>query len=110
MVTPENIDAIGSEIAIRWSDGSEDFFPMHLLRRYSPSAENQGETDLLGKPLFIPEEKDVSSVTVTRWEPVGGYALLFHFSDGHRTGIYAFDYLKKVAEAIRLETGGEDAV
>ena len=83
---------------------------MHLLRRYSPSAENQGEKDLLGKPLFIPEEKDVSDVTVTRWEPVGGYALLFHFSDGHCTGIYAFDYLKKVAEAIRLETGGEDAV
>lgn len=110
MITPESVDAIGNEIAIRWSDGSEDFFPMHQLRRFSPSAENQGEKDLLGQPVFTPEEKDFSSVTVTQWVPVGGYALLFHFSDGHRTGIYAFDYLKKVAETIRLEAGGEDAV
>lgn len=110
MVAPEKIDAIGDEIAIRWSDGSEDYYPMHLLRRYSPSAENMGEKDLLGKAVFEPEAKDFSDIKVTNWEPVGGYALLFHFSDGHRTGIYAFDYLKKIAQAIRLETGGENAV
>ena len=109
MVAPEQIDVIGNEIGIRWSDGSEDFYPMHLLRRYSPSAENQGEKDLLGKAIFEPEERDFSDVTVTGWEPVGGYALLFQFSDGHRTGIYAFDYLKKVAEEIRMESGGGGA-
>ena len=110
MVAPEKIDAIGDEIAILWSDGSEDYYPMHLLRRYSPSAENMGEKDLLGNAIFEPKEKDHSDVKVTNWESVGGYALLFHFSDGHRTGIYAFDYLKKVAQAIRLETEGEDTV
>ncbi|MDA0811929.1 MAG: DUF971 domain-containing protein [Verrucomicrobia bacterium] len=110
MVSPEKIDAIGNEIAIRWSDGSEDYYPMHLLRRYSPSAENQGEKDLLGHSIYTPKENDVSGVTVTNWAPVGSYAILFHFSDGHRTGIYAFDYLKKIAEAIRLETEGDDAV
>lgn len=110
MVVPEQIDAIGNEIGIRWSDGSEDFYPMHLLRRFSPSAENQGEKDLLGQAIFEPAKRDFSAVTVTGWEPVGGYAVLFQFSDGHRTGIYAFDYLKQLAESIRLETDGEDAV
>jgi DUF971 family protein len=101
MLTPDKVEAIGSEIAIRWSDGTEDFYAMDALRRYSPSAENQGERDLLGEAVFEPEERDFTGVTVTGWEPVGGYAVLFHFSDGHRTGIYAFDYLKKVAETIR---------
>jgi len=101
MPVPERIDAIGNEIAIRWNDGSEDFYPMDLLRRFSPSAENQGEKDLLGQAIFKPEARDFTGVTVKGWEPVGGYAVLFHFSDGHRTGIYGFDYLKKISDAIR---------
>jgi DUF971 family protein len=36
-------------------------------------------------------------VLVTGWQPVGGYAIQFEFSDGHRTGLYAFDYLKSLA-------------
>jgi len=30
---------------------------------------------------------------------VGGYAIRFDFSDGHRTGLYSFDYLKRLAAA-----------
>ena len=29
-----------------------------------------------------------------RVAPVGNYALQFEWSDGHKTGIYAFDYLR----------------
>ena len=101
MLVPEKIDSIGKEIAILWRDGSEDYYPMEVLRRYSPSAENQGEKDLLGQAIFEPKERDFTGVTVTGWEPVGGYAILFHFSDGHRTGIYPFDYLKKISESTK---------
>ena len=31
------------------------------------------------------------------WEQVGNYALRFDFSDGHRTGLYSFDYLRVLA-------------
>ena len=31
---------------------------------------------------------------------VGGYALLFTFSDGHRTGIYPYAYLKDLGRTI----------
>lgn len=30
--------------------------------------------------------------------PVGRYALQFIWSDGHRTGIYPFEYLRRIAE------------
>ena len=29
-------------------------------------------------------------------EPVGNYALNFRWSDGHSTGIYTFEYLRKI--------------
>ena len=36
----------------------------------------------------------VKGVRMTGAEAVGGYALRFAFSDGHDTGIYAFDWLR----------------
>ena len=92
------IQLIGEEVAVRWDDGSDDFYRMDRLRSLSPSAETQGEKDLLGKPISPTEEgRDFSGVRVTGWNPVGGYAIQFHFSDGHNTGIYSFDYLKEIA-------------
>jgi|TARA_B100001093_G_scaffold519261_1_gene607420 DUF971 family protein len=93
-----DIQIIGNEVAIRWADGSDSFYKMDRLRALSPSAETQGENDLLGKPISDNEKgKDFSGVTVTGWQPVGGYALQFHFSDGHKSGIYTYDYLQEIA-------------
>jgi len=36
-------------------------------------------------------------VVVQGWAQVGNYALRFEFSDGHRTGLYSYDYLRKLA-------------
>ena len=97
MIAPDNIQMIGDEIAIRWSDGTEDFYPMEHLRTKSPSAENVGERDLTGQLHGGTEQTSYPGVRVTGWQPVGGYAIQFEFSDGHRTGLYAFDYLKSIA-------------
>ena len=99
MIIPEHIEAIGSEIGIRWSDGSESYYPMEKLRAWSPSAENVGERDLLGRQIGgHVGPKEFPGVTVTGWRLIGGYAIQFDFSDGHNTGLYGFDYLKKLAE------------
>jgi DUF971 family protein len=97
MQTPANIQLIGREIAIGWSDGVETYFPMELLRAASPSAENIGERDILGNQYGGDGPKQFPGVTVLGWEPVGNYALRFTFSDGHGSGLYTFDYLRKLA-------------
>ena len=97
MVTPADIQSIGNELAIRWSDGTEDYYLMHRLRALSPSAETTGERDLLGKKFGGEENRDYSGVTVKAWQIVGGYALALAFSDGHKTGIYSWQYLKDIA-------------
>ena len=97
MVSPENIQAIGSEIAIRWSDSSEDYYSMERLRALSPSAETTGERDLLGNKFGGEPERDYPGVRVNAWQIVGGYAIAFAFTDGHRTGIYSYQYLKDIA-------------
>lgn len=96
--TPVNIQLIGNEVAIIWSDGTETYFPMEDLRTASPSAQNIGERDILGNQYGGDGPKKFPGVTVTGWEQVGNYAIRFDFSDGHRTGLYSYDYLRQLAE------------
>lgn len=100
MHSPKTIQAIGTDIAIVWEDSVESYYPMEILRAASPSAENRGEPDVLGNIIGGSDQKEFPGVTVTGWVPVGGYALQFHFSDGHQTGLYSFSYLRGLAEAI----------
>ncbi|MBL9207686.1 MAG: DUF971 domain-containing protein, partial [Opitutaceae bacterium] len=41
--------------------------------------------------------RNFGGVTVVGWERVGNYAIRFDFSDGHRTGLYSYDYLRDLA-------------
>lgn len=99
MHVPANIQLIGREVAILWDDGIESYFRDADLRAASPSASNMGETDILGQRHGGDGPRHFPEVTVLGWEQVGNYALRFDFSDGHRTGLYSFDYLRRLAGA-----------
>jgi len=96
---PKNIQQIGNELAIQWNDGTESFFDLQLLRRACPCAACGGEPDVLGnisRPHVIYSDK---SFQLIGFEIVGGYALQPRWRDGHATGIYSFQYLRRLAEA-----------
>ena len=96
---PTDLQQIGSELAIKWDDGSEDYISLEKLRRACPCAGCKGETDIMGNVYKNPT-KAYSSVAfkLARIDYVGGYAIQPVWADGHNTGIYSFDYLRKVAE------------
>lgn len=96
MTAPEDVQIIGDEVAIRWSDGAETFVTAERLRAASPSAETQGERDVFGTRHGGDGPRSFAGVRVLGWEQVGNYALRFGFSDGHRTGLYTYDYLRKL--------------
>jgi len=96
--TPANVQIIGDEVAIAWSDGKETYFAAERLRAASPSAETQGERDILGQQYGGQGPRKFPGVRVLGWERVGNYAIRFDFSDGHRTGLYSHPYLRKLAD------------
>jgi DUF971 family protein len=94
---PEDMQQIGGELAIRWDDGSESFISLEQLRRACPCAGCRGETDILGNIYKGPEQKlDAPAFVLKRIVSVGGYAIQPAWGDGHATGIYSFDYLKRI--------------
>src|SRR5690606_3529782 len=95
--TPTNIQLIGDELAIAWSDGAETYHPGKRLRAASPRAEHQGARDIFGQPYGGAGPRHAPRVPLLGLERIGNYALRFEFSDGHRTGLYSFDYLRALA-------------
>jgi DUF971 family protein len=76
------------QLEVAFDDGQTFRIPFELLRVYSPSAEVQGHGP--GQEVLQTGKREVDIVAL---EPVGHYAVQPHFSDGHDSGIFAWDYL-----------------
>lgn len=83
------------EISILWSDEAETRYNAAQLRRNCPCAScvNEWTGEKILKAESVSDDIVIDSTSV-----VGRYALNFHFSDGHETGIYSFQFLRKLAE------------
>ena len=96
------VDIKQSELRISWADGETSRYAFEYLRKICPCAtcedqrNNQDPLRVLG-----PEMMAISA----RLHPdspaelVGNYALQLFWDDGHRTGIYTFEFLRNKAPA-----------
>ena len=73
-------------LEVSFSDGASFRIPFELMRVYSPSAEVQGHGE--GQEVLQTGKR---LVTVQSLDQVGNYAVQPVFSDGHDTGIFAWD-------------------
>ena len=95
---PVDIQAIGEELAVKWEDGSESFIALEKLRRHCPCAGCKGEVDVMGNLYKNPDRPlSAEAFRLIRLTQVGGYAVQPAWADGHASGIYSFDYLKRIA-------------
>ena len=98
-MSPLDVQNIGEELAIKWDDGTETYIPLVKLRRHCPCAACKGEVDIMGRVYngqdrLLPPE----AFRLARVVNVGGYALQPIWGDGHNTGLFPYDYLRRVAE------------
>ncbi len=80
-------------LEIAFSDGKTFRLPYEFLRVHSPSAEVRGHGP--GQEVLQVGKRKVE---IRSLEPVGSYAVQPAFSDGHATGIYAWEYLYYLGE------------
>jgi DUF971 family protein len=81
------------EIGIVWEDGHESYFPGHYLRCACACAECVDE--MSGRKV-LQDDKVSEDVRALELHPVGNYAISVRWSDGHDTGIYAFERLRRL--------------
>ena len=88
-------------LEVGFDDGAVFRLPAEYLRVNSPSAEVQGHGP--GQKVLVAGKVDVAIDEIV---PVGNYAVLLKFSDGHQTGIYSWETLYELG---RDQAGNWDA-
>jgi DUF971 family protein len=93
----------GARLAITWEDGVRSEYEPRFLRLNCPCAQCVDEMTGIRtlRPDSVPE-----SVYPEAIHYVGRYALQFVWSDGHDTGFYPFDLLRRLWDG-RADEGQE---
>jgi DUF971 family protein len=75
-------------LEVAFDDGATFRMPAEYLRVHSPSAEVQGHGR--GQSVLVPGK---ATVNIDAVEPVGNYAVLLRFDDGHASGLFSWETL-----------------
>jgi DUF971 family protein len=116
-VTPTKVRVLiteGKGLEIEWSDGHRSAWNFAWLRHACPCATCNEEREQQGRkpgqpkpkpaellPMYAPPAKPASA------HAVGRYAIQFNWLDGHNSGIYSFDFLRRHCQCgeCRFERG-----
>ena len=93
------VDIENQAMQIIWQDGHDSIYDLTYLRRACPCAECQPWKEGVGEPGKSPESvlKATGKLNaVSDVEQIGGYAIQFHWADGHSYGIYDWNYLRAI--------------
>ena len=101
---PEHIAISKSKgVQIDWKDGHHSQYPLAYLRDECPCASCTGahgtepqKSNYSASPQTTPFQMYKPALKMLDVEPMGHYAIQIHWNDGHSTGIYSYDYLRKI--------------
>jgi DUF971 family protein len=104
-VTPEKVRVLlteGKGLEIDWADGHKSAWTFAWLRNGCPCATCNEERKLDGRHPGQPKKKPADLLPMYSApakpgsvHPVGRYALQFNWLDGHTSGIYSWEYLRR---------------
>ena len=93
-------------VRVKWRDGHEAVYEARYLRENCRCAGCVEEWT--GRSLLHPAGI-AADIRPLRLAPVGTYALHIEWSDGHNTGIYAFDLLRSICPCSECRSRHNDA-
>jgi DUF971 family protein len=109
-VTPKKVRVMkteGTGVEIDWKDGHHSVWTFAWLRNACPCATCNEEREQSGRAPGIPKPQPKTLLPLyeaparpLETMPVGKYALRFKWSDGHESGIYSWDYLRRVCQCV----------
>ena len=88
-----------SYLEITWADDHVCRYPLSQLREACPCVECRGGHQFMGEKY---EPKDILSLTparsygITDLQMIGNYAVMPVWDDGHSTGIYSWEFLRRI--------------
>ena len=97
----------GTGVEIVWKDGHRSQWTFPYLRDACPCATCHEEREQTGRalgepkpapkqafPMYTPPARPLEAL------PIGRYAIKFKWADGHESGIYSWDFLRRLDENV----------
>ncbi len=99
-ILPTSLRREGDGLAIEWSDGAKTFTPWGRLRANCPCASCIEDRAKPPDPFRVltPQEAAAGPPAPTAIKTIGRYAYQITWNDGHDTGIYPLDLLRKLGD------------
>ena len=95
----------GTGVSIDWKDGHHSRWTFAFLRDACPCATcheaREADGRLPGEPKLVPQQNFPIYTAPARplsAEPIGRYAIKFKWNDGHESGIYAWEFLRRLQQ------------
>jgi DUF971 family protein len=92
----------GTGMEIDWKDGHQSSWNFTWLRDACPCATCHEERGATGRKPGEPQPQPTTLLRMYKApprpdsvSPVGRYAISFRWNDGHQSGIYSWDYLRR---------------
>lgn len=86
------------ELWIKWQDGRECVYRSLFLRKNCPCATCRTEREKQSTELLpVLKQPPPQNIRMINAQLVGRYAIQLFWSDGHKTGIFDFKYLRALA-------------
>ncbi len=109
-VTPVKVRVMkteGTGMAVEWADGHHSAWGFSWLRHACPCALCNEERTSTGRAPGVPKPAPGGPLVMYQAPPrpaevtkVGKYALRFKWNDGHESGIYSWEYLRRVCQCV----------
>jgi len=97
---PTRIERGDNSLTIQWKDLHQGELSDRLLREKCPCAHCDA-VHLRKDPFHIlPPDDFFENLRLVDIQRVGRYAVRLIWSDGHRTGIYTFEFLRELSEGV----------
>ncbi|MDQ6707681.1 MAG: DUF971 domain-containing protein [Acidobacteriota bacterium] len=96
---PEHIAISKSRgVQIDWKDGHKSDYRLEYMRDHCPCATCTGSHGTARRPKSTenPFQLYTQTLKMESVESVGNYAIRILWNDGHGTGIYSFEHLRKI--------------
>ncbi len=99
---PSKLAGDSQALVITWTDNIQHRIPWSILRKLCPCATCRNPHEPDQKPTLLPviTPAEAQPLRGRAMKPVGNYAYGIDFTDGHNTGIYTFDFLRRLGEQI----------
>jgi DUF971 family protein len=95
---PTQIKRIEETLKVTWNDGKITEIPLTKLRDECPCVNCRGESVLFESYIPIKNPfKAAGYYEIDKVEPMGNYAVSIKWKDGHDTGIYTWEILRKIS-------------